>query len=376
MTTTATATNAAQTSDTDSDTPDIGGSGLSTGMTDTQTAAAVMQMYTNVVLQTPIMNLPAEVDTLSGSTVVEQLPVDQANAQAHARYYLQTLNPQMVALLATIIGYGNQWNAMYRQLLHLANHIDEGDNQQQFIDGINLLIQKCGVGKDQATATSSALLAFATDSLDADVAAFNQDFVNVNLAYGADSTEITALNQRIAADQKAMDTACWVIAGSAVALGVGSIAVLVGIFAEIPSGGTSTAVVVGGFALAAGGAVVGSLALVDWNNAKDDMVKATNELARDQTLLTTMNTAMLNIQSLSSACAQAASAVQGLANQWTSLAADLQATIDQLEVAEDASSWIASQLMAANADWETTLALAVSIQQNGTLPVQQENYDA
>ncbi|MCY1043281.1 HBL/NHE enterotoxin family protein [Corallococcus sp. bb12-1] len=376
MTTTATATNAAQDSDTNTDPPDIGGSGLSTSVTDTQTAASVMQMYTNVVLQTPIMNLPSEVDSLSGSTVVEQLPVDQANAQAHARYYLQTLNPQMVSLLGTIIGYGNQWTAMYHQLLYLANHLDTGDNQQQFIDGINLLIKQCGVGKDQATATSSALLAFATDSLDADVAAFNQDYTNVNLAYGADSTEITELNQRIAADQKAMDTACWVIAGSAVALGVGSIAVLVGIFAEIPSGGTSTAIVVGGFALAAGGAVVGSLALVDWNNAKDDMVKATTELSKDQTLLSTMNTAMLNIQSLSSACNQAATAVQGLANQWTSLAADLQATIDQLEVAEDASSWIASQLVAANADWETTLALAISIQQNGTLPVQQENYDA
>ncbi|MBN8233181.1 HBL/NHE enterotoxin family protein [Corallococcus macrosporus] len=376
MTTTANATNAAQASDTDSDTPDIGGSGLSTGMTDTQTAASVMQMYTNVVLQTPIMNLPAEVDTLSGSTVVEQLPVDQANAQAHARYYLQTLNPQMVSLLATIIGYGNQWNAMYRQLLYLANHIDEGNNQQQFIDGINLLIQKCGVGRDQATATSSALTAFATDSLDADVAAFTLDYNNVNAAYGADSTEITALNQRIAADQKAMDTACWVIAGSAVALGVGSIAVLVGIFAEIPSGGTSTAIVVGGFALAAGGATVGSLALVDWNNAKDDMVDATKELNRDQTLLATMSTAMLNIQSLSSACSQAATAVQGLANQWTSLASDLQTTIDQLEVAENASSWLVSQLVAANADWETTLAMATTIQQTGVLPVQEENYDA
>jgi hypothetical protein len=302
--------------------------------------------------------------------------VDQTNAQAHARYYLQTLNPQMVALLSSIIGYGNQWNAMYKELLFLARHIDEGNNQQQFIDGINLLIQKCNEGATQATATASALTSFATTELDADVAAFTTDYNNVNAAYGVGSTEQTALQQEIAADQKAMDTACWVMGGSAIVLGVGSIAVLVGIFGEIESAGTSSALVVGGFALIAGSSTVGALALTDWTNAKNDLVKATAELNKDESLLSSMNLAMLNIQSLGSACSQAASAVEGLATSWSSLASDFQMTIQQLQDTEDASSWLVPMLQAANDDWQTTLQLAEDLQANGTLPVQTESLDA
>ncbi|GHG86328.1 HBL/NHE enterotoxin family protein [Comamonas sp. JC664] len=367
MSTTTTAT----TSD-DSTPPDIGGTDVGDGATSTQTAASIMQMYVNVVLQTPIINLPSQVDSLTSSTVVEQLPVDQANAQSHARYYLQTLNPQMVSLLATIIGYGNQWNAMYRQLVFLATHIDEGDNQQQFIDGLNLLIQKCNEGVTQANATASALTTFSTDMLDADVAAFNQDYAYVNQAYGLGSTEETELQDRITADQKAMDTACWVMAGAGIGVVVGGVAVVVGIAGFVESAGTSAALVVGGFALAGAAATGGAVAFSDWQSANKDLIAATAELNQDQAFLTAMNTAMNNINSLSSACSQASAAVQGLSSSWSSLASDLDETSKALQDTEDASSWLVSMLNAANADWQTTLDLAKTLQANGTLPVQTE----
>jgi non-hemolytic enterotoxin B/C len=353
--------------------PDIGGSGVSTSMNSTQSAASIMQMYTNVVLQTPIIQLPSAVDQMTGSTVVEQLPQDQKTAQAHATYYLQTLNPQMSALVSTIIGYANQWNAMYKELLFLAMHIDEGDNQQQFIDGINILIAKCNAGATQATNTASVLTTFATQDLDADVAAFNLDYQYVNQAYGEGSTEQQELQKEIAADQKAMDTACWVMAGSALGAAVGGVAVVVGIFGEFETAGASSALVVGGFALFAGSATVGAVALSDWSQANKDLIQATAELSQDEALLSATNLAMTNISSLQSACQQASSAVLGLSSSWSSIASNLQVTIDQLEQTEDASSWLVPQLQAANDDWQATLALAETLQANGILPVQTES---
>ena len=352
--------------------PDLGGSGISASMSQTQTAASIMQTYVNVVLQTPLIQLPAEVDTLSKSNVVEQLPQDQKTAQDHARYYLQTLNPQMVSLLATIIGYGNQWNAMYRQLLYLATHIDEGNNQQQFIDGINLLIQKCNEGIAQANNTASALTTFSTDSLDADKAAFDQDYAYVNAAYGIGSTEQQELQAEIAADQQAMDRACWIMAGSALGVAVGGVAIVVGIAGFFESAGTSGALVVGGFVLVGASATAGAVGFSDWETANKHLVEATSELNQDQAMLSAANSAMLNIQSLSNACDQASKAVQGLSASWTSLAADLNETVVQLQDTEEASSWLVSMLEAANADWQDALALAETLQANGTLPVQTE----
>lgn len=370
--TTTSSTAPSTTSSTTTPPASIGGSAIGNGLNSSQSAAAIMQMYTNTVLQTPIMTLPSNVDQLSSSNVSTQLPADQKTAQTHATYYLATLNPQMVALLATTIGYANQWNAQYNMLLQLANTITEGNNLQTFVQGIELLIAKCTAGETQANATATNLTTFATDDLDADVQAFTVDYGNVNTAYNNDSQEIQQLNNLIAADNKAMNTATWATAAAGVLAIAGGVAIVVGVFGELESAGTSTALVVGGFALAGGAATVGALEMTNWISANQNLIAATNQLNQDQAVLAATQQALINVQNLGDACSQASSAALGLAGSWNSLADDLQQTIDALQDAEgadDAPAWLPALLESANADWQTVLTLAKSLQANGTLPV-------
>ena len=350
----------------------IGGSAIGTGLNTSQSAASIMQMYTNTVLQTPIMTLPSNVDSLSNSNVSTQLPTDQKTAQTHATYYLDTLNPQMVALLATTIGYANQWTAQYNMLLNLANNITEGDNLNTFVQGIQLLISKCTAGENQANKTATALTNFATNDLDPDVQAFTVDYGDVNTAYNDDSQQVQQLQSVIDADNKAMNTATWAMGASGVLAIAGGVAIAVGVFGELESAGTSTALVVGGFALLGGAATVGAVEMGSWVSAQKNLVAATNQLNQEQSVLAATQQALVNIQNLGDACSEASSAALGLAGSWNSLADDLQQTIDALQAAEgadEAPAWLPPLLEAANADWQTTLTLAQSLQANGTLPV-------
>ena len=351
----------------------IGGSAVGDGLNSSQSAAAIMQMYTNTVLQTPIMALPSNVDQLSKSNVLTQLPADQKTAQQHATYYLSTLNPQMVAFLATTVGYANQWNAQYSLLLDLANNITEGNNLQTFVQGIELLISKCTQGETQANNTAKALTSFATNDLDVDVQAFTVDYGNVNTAYNDESQETKQLQNLIDADNKAMNTAVWATAASGVLAVAGGVAIVVGVFGEIELAGTSTALIVGGFALMGGAATVGAVEFTSWVTANKNLIAATNQLATDQAVLAATQQALINIGSLKDACSQASTAALGLAGSWNSLAGDLQQTIDALQTAEsldDAPAWLPSLLTTANSDWQDVLTLAKDLQANGTLPVQ------
>lgn len=350
----------------------IGGTAVGNSVSGSQSAASIMQMYTNTVMQTPIMTLPSNVDQLSNSNVATQLPADQKTAQSHATYYLQTLNPQMVAFLATTIGYANQWNAQYNMLLQLANTITEGNNLETFVQGIQLLIAKCNDGETQANNTAAALTTFATDDLDADVQAFTVDYNNVNTAYNDDSQQIQQLNNLIDADNKAMNTAVWAMGASGVFAIAGGVAIAVGIFGEIESAGTSTALVVGGFALLGGAATVGAVELSSFVSAQKNLTAATNQLNQDQAVLAATQQALANITNLGDACSQASSAALALAGSWSSLSDDLQQTIEALQDAEGADSapaWLPALLESANADWQDTLTLAKNLQMNGTLPV-------
>jgi non-hemolytic enterotoxin B/C len=261
-------------------------------------------------------------------------------------------------------------------LLQLANTITEGDNLQTFVEGIQLLISKCNAGETQANSTATALTNFATNDLDPDVQAFTVDYNNVNIAYNDDSQETQQLQNLIDADNKAMNTATWATAAAGVLTIAGGVAVVVGIFGEFESAGASTALVVGGFALAGGAATIGALEMTNWISANKNLIAATNQLNQEQAVLAATQQALANIQNLGGACSQASSAALGLGDSWGSLADDLQQTVDYLQAAEGADgapAWLPSLLETANSEWQTVLTLATSLQANGTLPVSTQN---
>lgn len=354
-------------------TANLGGAEVAASTDASQGSAYVIQVYCQTVLQTLTLVPPAVPGLPTDPELATQLAADLQTAQAHATYYLQTLNPQLMTLSSQIVGYGNQWTAMFNQLLADASNINDPAARADFISGLNLLISKARTGKLKCTQAATALSNFSSQELSVDVAAFNADFNAVNAIYGASSAEQEQLQALIDACNKGMTRDLIAMGGSAALLLVGGVACAIGLLAEIPSAGTSTALVVGGFALAAGSALAGTVAFTDWENQSKRLAQATKALSQAQAICAATQQAMNNIQSLSTACANASAAAQGLANTWDSLGADLGVTAAALGKAEHNvdSSYLMSLLNAANADWQQALAIAEQLQTGGeaALPV-------
>lgn len=349
----------------------IGSSDVQTGMSNSMSASIMLQTYTNTVLQTPDIKLPSQVDTDSKSTVVEDLPAHQALARTNATYYLNTLNPLIVNTIADVIGFGNLWSAEYSLLYSLAENIGQGDNANTFTQGMNNLINKTQKAEASTQPVIDALNAF-LPLIQTDERNFNQDATNVNNALGGEQGEIAQLQKEIAAYNTAMNKDLAIIGAGATADVVGGLMIVVGILGEIETAGVSTALIVGGLAVVAGGTTAMGVAGADYTKTKKAYADATAELAQDQQVMTSTQQAAATISTLVNAVAQGISAVESLQKGWNSLQADFNQVVQALEQADDPNlgAWLTSLLSAANADWTTTLELAKSIQQYGTLPVQ------
>lgn len=351
----------------------IGSSAVSSGMQDTQSASALLQLYTNTVLQTPIIKLDPSVDTDSKSTVVELLPQHQQTAQANAQYYLNTINPLIVSTVADIIGFANLWNAEFQLLVSLANTIDQGNNKQLFIEGIQNLINKTQSAGSNVTPVLNALNAF-LPLVQTDVSNLNGDLANVKAALSGQSGQIAQLQQQLDAYNSAMNKDLAIIAGGAVADVVGVLMITVGVLAEIETAGVSTALVVGGLAVVGGGTAAIIIASKNLNASQSQYASTLATLNNDEAVFSLTTQASTSINSLISAIQSGVTAVEALQAGWSALGSDFGQVVQALQSATPgAGSWLVPLLESANSDWQTTLTLATNLQQNGTLPVQKQS---
>ena len=352
----------------------IGSSDVQASMSGSMTASVMLQTYTNTVLQTPDIKLPAVVDVDSKSTVVEDLPTHQALARTNATYYLNTVNPLIVNTVADVIGFGNLWNAEYKLLYNLAENIGTGNNSATFQAGMNNLINKTQQSETNTQPVIDALNNF-LPLIQTDERNLTQDATNVSNALGGEQGEIAQLKAQIAAYNSAMSKDMAIIGAGATADVVGGLMIVVGVLGEIETGGVSTALIVGGIAVIAGGTVAMGVAGADYTKVKNEYAAANLALTQDEQVLTSTQQAATNISTLAAAVSDGITAVESLQKSWNSLQADFNQVVEALESADnpDLGSWLTSLLSAANSDWGDTLTLAQNIQQYGTLPVQSAN---
>ena len=280
---------------------DIGGNAVASGTDASQGSAYVLQVYCQTVLQTPSLVPPTLPGMPTDPKLAAQIAADLATAQTHASYYLQTLNPLLFGLSAQVVGYANQWTAMFNQLVTDAGNINDPTSRSDFIEGINLLIKKANIGKGKSTQAATALSSFSTDKLSPDIAAFTADYNDVCAIYGTGSLEEQQLQQAINACNKGMTTDLIAVSFSAVGLVVGGAAVLIGLAGVVESAGATTVLIVGGFAVAAGSAVAGTVAMTDWAKENRALATATKSLTAAQAICASTQQTMSNIESLGKA---------------------------------------------------------------------------
>lgn len=346
------------------------------GMSTSISNSVLLQTYTNTVLQTPTINLDPSIDSLSNSTVVEDLPVHQKLAQQNASDYLANINPLVVSTVAEVIGFSNLWSAEYSLLLQLAGDIDSGDNKETFTSGLQNLINKTQQAASSTQPVIDALNAF-LPLIQQDASNFNTDLGNVQVALDGESGQIAQLEAEIDAYNQAFSRDLSIIALGATADVVGGLMIVVGALAEIETAGVSTALILGGVGVIAGGTTAMGVAGDDYAKKKDAYSDLVSELSQDKQVYTLTSQASQTISQLSAAVSAGISAVESLQQSWVSLAADFQQVIEALDSADpDLGPWLTSILESANADWQATLALAESIQQYSTLPVQVDQSSA
>lgn len=350
----------------------IGGSQVKKGMSATQSAAILLQNYTQTVLGTPDIKLPAQVDVDSKSKVVEDLPKHQKRARDNANFYLDNVNVTIVQGVADIIGFSNLWNAEYNRLLALAKDIDSGDNKKTFQQGIANLINQTKE-KEKNTYTALSALNDFLPKIEEDSRNFTADSQHVAIALGGEHGAIAQLKKQIKADNDAINKDIAIIAGGATVDVIGGLMIAVGVLAEIETAGASTALVVGGLAVVAGGTTAMVIAGKNLSKTKSDLANASRQLEVDKLCYSSTEMSSHTITNLQNAVSQGVTAVIGLQKGWQSLQSDFNEVISQLDASSpDLGSWLTSTLEAANTDWQDTLTLAKSLQQYGTLPVKKE----
>jgi len=347
----------------------IGGANVKAALATTQTAAILLQVYTQTVMLTPDIKLNATLDKLSNSTVVADLPAHQATARMHASTYLTTVNPLIVSKSADVIGFYNLWKAELADLVALAQSIDAAGNVDKFKAGIANLIHQTKAKQADADPVLSALNAMLPD-VQGDRRAIEGDAQNVAIALGGVHGEIEQLQQRIDADHKTITTDIGLIAGGAVAVIVGAIMIVVGVVAEAVTFGVSTVLVVGGLAVVGGGIAAMAVAGKNLSDTTANLSAATMNLQIDQLCYASTTQASKIVAAIGDAISGGISAIIDLQKGWAALEADLGQVIDQLDTATpDLGSWLVDVLQAADADWKVAYDLAISLQSYGTLPV-------
>jgi Bacillus haemolytic enterotoxin (HBL) len=353
--------------------PDLGSVAVQDGMSQSMSAAYLLQVYTNTVRQTPDITLSPEVDTDSNSTVVEDLPTDQATARTNATYYLDTINPKLVAVTSQIIGYGNKYLTYYPTLVTLIDGITVGNNADQVVDGLTNLLNKATSCKTQADQVGTLLTNF-LPLITTDAANLGTDSANVQTAMTGEGGEITQLQNQLDAYNKAMNKDVAVIAAGGAAGAIGLTCVLVGILGSAESGGTSIALVVFGLGCITAGSVVAASAIADYEQEAQNYKTTFVELENDQQIYAITQQASVTVNSLLDAVQGGVAAVTALNDAWSSLELDLQQVIDAVKRApQDVGIWLLKDLADAYTEWQATVTLATNIQKNAVLPVQTVN---
>ena len=342
-------------------------------------ANAVIQLYIATITATPDIDLSSVTFLDADKHVIVDLLKHQALARANAESYIHganSINSLMINSLADLIGYANMFESRYQQLLLLAgpDGNPQGANFKTFNEGLQGLINVID-GKEANCATVITKLGDFSTLVSGDERNLKADDVIITATLNeinGQGGQIDQVKAKVSADHDAIDKDNAMIVGGVVMEAVGILIAVVGVAAEGLSFGASTALVVGGLAVVGGGIAMQVVAGKDISSKMDDLTTQNNTLAEDEVVAATLTLANKNVSSMINAIDSAVTAVTSLQTGWIGLKGDLQEIVDALNAGkgDEGTTWLINDLNAAKADWDVAKTLAVKLQSNGTIPVQ------
>lgn len=327
---------------------------------DTVSAGIAIQTYTAMILkQSDVKN-----------ALLPSLPGHQKTARQHATNWNEKIVPQMSTTNADIIGYANEFDSFYDLLVKFAKDSANKDSRAKLVEGLDQLHKTIGAKKTAADGVVKSLNQFSAD-LATDGRNFAADYQTAQTKIAGEKGAIKALQDKLDAIHSAMQKDIGLMAGGAAAIVGGSLMIAVGVMAEIPSGGASTALIIGGGAIAASGAVMEGIGASDYTKQIDKQSDTIKVLEKDKMDVVSMSNIKNQINGFQTAISSALAAVTSLLKGWQDLEADLKEVIDAIVDVDPTITpdWIVAELDTAKKNWAVALDQAKKMQSSGLVPV-------
>ncbi|HEX9964670.1 MAG TPA: HBL/NHE enterotoxin family protein [Allosphingosinicella sp.] len=321
----------------------------------TATAGALVNACCTSILQQENLVVPS----------MPGIATHQQTARDHANNWINTVQPTLIAAIHGIVAFGNQFDAFMTPLLAAAAKVaTDPTAKNTVVTGLTLLKNNATTHMKTATNSTNAVAGF-RENFSSDFSSFQSDLSAVQTQLTADSPDtgsIAQLTKKCEADQTAMSKDLAMIAGGATGMVVGGLMIAVGALAEIETAGASTALILAGGVMVAGGAVMTGMAGSHYHNLlndyHDDMVK----LAAAKAELTLLIHVKGQLTALDEQIDPAVKALNSLQASWQLLGTEFQTLLGQVNGTDINGPFLQQQLVAAQTDWSDLATQAAKVQ--------------
>lgn len=305
---------------------------VSSAATKTAAAGIVLQTYCTEVARQAQFDIPS---SIAGS--LPNLNAYLTTAKHNANYYLGTVQPQIIGVVADVSAYSTQFLTFYDEVRRKIDVWKTGsaDAKKEAISLIRAT-QSNVILKTQKAADVQKVLAAFQVKIDTDAAGFAEGLTAASIVVGGNTGRLATLSHQIENLNKQIAGAT-----AGVVLGVlgtvgGFILIGVGTMATLPTAGLSTALVLIGVILIAGGIGATAAASTMLHKAKGERNALLTEQGTLNALMTHINAIKGTATTLAHGAQDASIQVTTMRNAWNLLGNDLESVCSTLE---SAASW-------------------------------------
>lgn len=322
-------------------------------------ASTLIQTYVSIILKQPDLKLKA----------LPNLPAHQKTARDHANNWNDTILPLMSKTDADIIDYANKFDSFYFDLVKYAKDIKNPQSKKNLVEGLKLLSSTIKQKDANVEAVVNDLSTF-QKNLNNDYQNFQSDVNQAAVKIEGNSGELKSLSDELDAISDAMHKDVGLMAGGAATIVAGVVMIVVGALAEIPSGGTTTALIGGGVLIVSSGVIMETLGSTDYSQQIDKQKNVQEQLEGDKIELVGLKTTKNQVTGFVEHLANAITAATSLKEAWQTLDADLEELITAIKDVDPniPATWLLDELNRAKLDWQVALDQAKKLQPDGKVP--------
>ncbi|HYG30538.1 MAG TPA: HBL/NHE enterotoxin family protein [Allosphingosinicella sp.] len=289
----------------------------------------------------------------------------QQTTRDHANYWINSVQPTLIASIGAVVGFSNQYNAFLVPLMQAAPNVNTDPTAKNtVVQGLQLLKQSVTTYGGKTTSATSAVDSFRS-SFTSDYSAFDSDITAMNTkltGLSGDGGEIKQLTDKISAEQDAMSKDLSMIAGGATMMVVGGLMIAVGALAEIPTAGASTALIVAGGVVVVGGAILTGFGGSDYRSTLAQYKQDVEQLAADNAEVTLLTHVSGQITSMNTQINTAVSALNAMEAAWQNLGTEFDTLLTAVNGTDVDSAFLQAQLQTAGTDWNDMATQAAKVQ--------------